>query len=70
MKEIGVAVYDTVKSASSGSFTNEVYVGTLANAGTKLAPYNQFDNVVPAEVKAQVEKAQADIIAGTIKVTP
>ena len=70
MKEIGVAVYDTVKSASTGTFSSDLYVGTLANAGTKLAPYNKFDNVVPADVKAQVEKAQADIIAGTITVKP
>ena len=44
------------------------FVGTLANNGVSIAPYHDFDSKVPADLKAEVDKLKADIIAGTIKV--
>jgi basic membrane protein A len=67
-KGLDVAVTDAIKAAQDGSFSNEPYVGDLENEGTGLAPYNQFDSKVPAELKAEVDKIKADIIAGTIKI--
>lgn len=70
MKGIDTSVKDAISGVVNGTFSNAVYVGTLANGGTKIAPYNEFDAAVPAELKAEVEQVTADIIAGTITVTP
>ena len=67
-KGLDVSVTEAIKAAKDGSFSNEPYVGTLDNAGTGLAPYNQFDSKVPAELKGEIDKIKADIVAGTIKI--
>ena len=67
-KGMDVAVADAIKASQDGSFTPEPYVGTLENNGTGLSPFNQFDSKVPAELKTELDKIKADIIAGTIKI--
>jgi basic membrane lipoprotein Med (substrate-binding protein (PBP1-ABC) superfamily) len=57
-----------VKSLVDGTFKGGgVYVATAANGGVGLAPYHDFDTLVPAELKAEVEAIQKGIIDGTIK---
>lgn len=68
MKEIDNAVFDTIQSVQEGTFDNTDYIGTLANGGVGLAPWHEFEDRVPAELKEQIEKLQADIISGTITV--
>ena len=70
MKGLDVAVEASIASGVDGTFNSELYVGTLENGGTKLAPFNQFDGDVPAELKAELETAAAGIIDGSITVTP
>ncbi len=67
-KAMDVSVKDSIAAAVDGSFNNEPYVGTLANDGTGLSPFHDFDSKVPAELKAELEKIKADIQAGTIKI--
>ena len=50
------------KSLGGGS-----YIGTLANNGTGLAPFHDFDSKVPASVKTELDGIKADIISGKIK---
>ncbi|CAM3053324.1 BMP family protein [Actinomyces slackii] len=69
VKEIGASVFDTVKEASSGSFTSKPYIGTLDNGGVALAPFHDQDSKVPAEVKTRVEELRTQIIDGSIDVT-
>lgn len=68
VKEIGQAVFDTVKAAASGEFTGEAYVGTLENGGVAMAEFHDFDSKVPAELKTQLEDLKQKIISGEIKV--
>lgn len=68
-KAMDVAVFEAIKAAKDKTFDNKTFVGTLANKGVYLAPFHDFDAKVPAETKAELTKLQADIIAGTIKVT-
>ena len=70
MKGLDEAVFTAIGEGVDGAFTNAVYVGTLANGGTKLAPFNQFEDAVPAELKEALAAVQAAIIDGTITVTP
>ena len=69
VKNIPDAVTEAVtKGSSSTAKLTGGTIGTLANNGVSIAPYNQYDSKVPAELKAEVDKLKADIIAGTIKV--
>ena len=68
-KAMDIAVFEAIKSAVEGTFTNEPYVGTLANDGAYLAPFHDWDPKVTAETRAELDKIKADIVAGTIKVT-
>lgn len=68
MKEIGNAVYDTIKSLVDGNFTSDNYVGTLANEGVGLAPWHDFEDVVGPELNQEVENLRQDIIDGKIVV--
>ena len=53
----------------TGTFPTGNYIGTLANDGTGLAPFHDFDSKVPADLKAELDQVKADIIAGKIKIT-
>lgn len=67
-KGIAVAVKQAVTDAASGSFTGGNYVGTLANNGVGLAPFNQFDSKVPSTLKSELSQVKADIISGAITI--
>ncbi|MCI7456065.1 BMP family lipoprotein [Actinomyces urogenitalis] len=69
VKEIGTAVYDTVKEAKDGKFTSDPFIGTLANDGVSIAPFHDWDSRVPAEVKTKVEEIQKQIVDGTLDVS-
>jgi basic membrane protein A len=43
-----------------------VYVADLKNEGVLLAPYHDYDSKLDAKIKDRIEKAKADIIAGTL----
>ncbi len=66
LKKIDAAVLDTVKNVAETGAPGEAYVGTLENGGVGLAEFHDFDAAVPAELKAELEQIQADIIAGTL----
>lgn len=68
VKEIGAAVYDAIKSVVDGDFSSDPYVGNLENGGVSLAPFHNFDDKVPQELKDGVNKIREQIIAGDIKV--
>ncbi|RKN43509.1 BMP family lipoprotein [Micromonospora endolithica] len=70
VKNIPDAVKEAVLKAANGEKleADPGFLGTLANNGVSLAPYNEFDSKVPAELKAEIDKLKADISAGTVKV--
>jgi len=68
MKRLDNAVYSVVQSLVEKTFAGGgVYVATAANGGVGLAPYHDFENEIPAELKAEVAAIQQGIIDGTIK---
>ena len=69
VKKVDVAVFDTVKKAADGQLQGgaDVLYG-LKEDGVGLAPYHNWDAKIPADVKAAVEKAKTDIVAGTVTV--
>jgi basic membrane protein A and related proteins len=66
-KRMGDATFDITKALLDGeAFNNEQYTGTLANRGTLLSPFYDFDARIPQEVKDRLAELEAGIIAGTI----
>jgi basic membrane protein A len=68
LKNMNVAVYDAINAVVDGNFAGGTYVGTLDNGGVGVAPFHAFDGDVPAELKAELEQLQADIISGAVTV--
>jgi basic membrane protein A len=67
-KGMDVAVTDAIKSVVDDKFSNEEYVGTLANNGTGLSPYHDWDSKIPADLKTEIDQLKKDLIDGKIKV--
>ena len=67
-KGMDVSVFDAIKAAKDGSFSNKPYIGTLANGGTGISPFHDFESKVPAELKTELDQVKKDIESGTIKI--
>jgi len=68
VKGLTTAVQTYVEAAASGKMPATGYVGTLANGGTGLAPFHDFESKVPASVKAELATVTKGIESGSIKV--
>lgn len=67
MKRLDNAVFGVVDSLLNDKFPGGgVYVGTLENDGVGLAPYHDFENEVPDELKKEVEQIVEGIKKGEI----
>ena len=68
IKRVDVAVYDAFQTAKDGAFQPGVNVLGLKEDGVGVAIDDNNKPLVTAEMTAAVDKAKADIIAGTVKV--
>lgn len=68
VKGLGESVSSVIAEVNAGKFTNKAYVGTLANKGTRLAPFHDLAGSVPAKLKKEIAAVQKKIINGSIKV--
>ncbi len=67
-KVIDVAVLETIKKNAAGDLGGEDFVGTLANGGVRLSAFHDFDSLISADLKAQIEALRAGIADGSVKV--
>lgn len=68
LKKIDVAVYEAVKRMNDGTFEGGTnYVSTTANGGVGLAPFYDYDDDVPQEVKDALAEIEKGLIDGSIK---
>ena len=65
MKLMDATTMQVIQSVIDGTFMGGDVVGTLANKGVAIAPFHELAGMVPAELAAEVEQLQADIIAGS-----
>ncbi len=70
MKNMDVAVEDTMASVVDGSYAGGLYSGTLENDGVGIAPYHDWESQVPQELKDKIEELKAGIIDGSVSVNP
>lgn len=68
LKKINVAVYKTIQDLLEGKFTGGTVTYTIADGGVDIAPYHEFEDDVPADLKAEIEQAKQDLINGVITV--
>jgi len=68
MKGISVAVEESVTSTAQGEFSNEPFIGTLENEGVGIAPYHDFEDELPQELKDEVDAIREQIISGELVV--
>jgi basic membrane protein A len=66
MKNMDVAVFEAIKQVVEGTFEGGVFVGTLANNGVGIAPYHEFEDDVPQELKDRIEELRQGIIDGSV----
>ena len=68
MKNMDVAVFDAIQEAVEGTFAGGLYTGTLENEGVGIAPYHEFEDEVPDDLKTQIDELREGIISGEITV--
>jgi len=68
MKSMDVAVEEAITASLEGNFSNELYTGTLENGGVGLAPYNELEGEVPAELDSKIQELKQQIIDGELAV--
>lgn len=70
MKNINVAVFDTIISVQGGVFQGGLFSGTLENDGVCIAPFYSMEGRVSDEIKSDLVQIKADIISGAISTQP
>jgi basic membrane protein A and related proteins len=68
MKNMDVAVFDTVEAGVNDSWEGGVYTGTLENEGVDIAPFHDHEDAVPQEVRDALEEIRQGIVDGEISV--
>ncbi|MGF1628640.1 MAG: BMP family protein [Kiloniellaceae bacterium] len=68
LKRVDVAAYKAFKDAADDNWTSGIQVLGLAEDGVGWALDEYNSDLVTAEMKAKVEQAAADIVAGTLQV--
>ncbi len=64
--DMNAAISNAIQEVKEGRFTAANYKEwtMMQKGGASLAPYYEFEDRIPADVKAQVEKLTAEILAG------
>jgi basic membrane protein A len=70
LKNMDVAVTTAIEDKINGEFTGGFYSGTLENDGVGLAPFHDFEDAVPQELKDTLDELRQGIIDGSISVDP
>jgi len=68
LKRVDVAAYDVFKASQDGKFEPGIQVLGLAEGGVGWALDEHNEALITDEMKAKVEAAQAEIVAGNVKV--
>jgi phosphate/phosphite/phosphonate ABC transporter binding protein len=67
LKKIDVAVFEAVSRMENGTFEGGTnFVSTLENGGVGLAPYYDYEDDVPQEIKDALAEIEQSIIDGSI----
>jgi basic membrane protein A len=62
------ATFDVIKDAVAEGIPAPAYIGTLANSGVGIAPFNDYRDRIPAAARAKLADLRDQIISGKIDV--
>jgi basic membrane protein A len=69
LKRVDNAVFQTIEAFANDEYPGgEIQTFGLAEEGIGLAPFGEFEDMVPAEVTDAVDQARQDIIDGNVEV--
>lgn len=68
VKRMDATVYQVIEMVRAGEFEGGIITGTLGNGGVDLAPFHDFEGIVPAGLVAELAEIRAGITDGTIVV--
>ncbi len=68
VKHVDQAVFLNTQSVVEGTFENGIREFGIVEDGVGLAPFHNFEDIVPQEVKDAVDKATQDVIDGNVEV--
>ncbi len=68
LKQISGATFEVTQDAVNDEFDPSQYIGTLENDGVGIAPFHDFEDEVPDELKAEIEDLREQIIDGSLVV--
>jgi len=68
LKRIDAATFAATQQAQDGTFSSERYLGTLENDGVGLAPFHEFEDDVPEQLKAEIDALRDGIVNGEVVV--
>jgi basic membrane protein A and related proteins len=69
-KKMDNATFAAIKAVKDGTFAGGLYVGTLENGGVGISPFHDFDALVSAELRAELEALRTALIAGELSPRP
>jgi len=67
---LDVTVAQAIRATAGGKFPTGIQQATLENGGVGIADFHDLASMVPDQVKSDLEKIVAGIIAGEIKAKP
>jgi len=67
-KRMDVVVYNVIKSSQFGTPLTGTYIGTLANGGVDLAPFHDFESIVPTNLKAELDTINIGLQMSSISI--
>lgn len=68
-KRMDATVAQVIESTMNGEFKGGLLVGNLENGGVDLAPFHDMENLVPNDLKAELEALRAGIVDGSIAIS-
>ncbi len=69
LKNVDVAVFETIRTVTEGTFDGGQQVFGLDNEGVGLAPFHGLADVVPDEVVARIAELEEQVLSGEIEIT-
>jgi basic membrane protein A and related proteins len=69
LKGVSVAVHDVVIATANGEFTNDAYVGTLANGGVSISSFHDFEDDIDPGLLAELDELSAQIVDGEVEIS-
>lgn len=68
IKGIDTAVFEATKETAEDEYSADPFVGTLENEGVSIAPFHDFEDEVPDELKSELDDLREAIISGEVTV--